>query len=347
MFFGQPPALQDGLTLLRDGKLAEARISFEKALQTDPRNAFAWVSLAETCRRLGDTDAAQAAALKAEQSGTNIPPVDHALASFYAQQGQLARAAAFEEKYAASPKADPQAGLRTAELYQRAGDNPNAERILKSLWEKRGKEPLVAFSYAQVLLRKLDFSGAQVAISAALAANPKDPQLVLVTGVAHYGQRRFPEAIDDFLQVIAIDPSIPQPYAFIGKMMEQAGPKLPEITSAFAARVKSAPDDAIASLVLAKARLAADSKDPQAETLLRASISIDPSQWESHYELGVLLEGRHAYKEAAAELSRSIELDPKQSMPHYHLARVYDRLGESEKAQAERKLHQQLSNSSQ
>jgi len=339
-------SLEQGLTFLRDGKLTEARTAFEQVVREDPKNAYAWVSLAETCRRLKDGAAAAEAARKAEQFGGSIAPVDHALASFYTQQGQLARAAAWEEKYSDSPKADPQAALRTAELYQRAGDPANAERVLKTLWEKRGAEPLVAFSYAQELLRKLDFTGAENAVSKALAANPKDPQLVLVIGVAHYGERRFPEAIDDFLKVIAIDPAIPQPYEFIGKMMEQAGPKLPEITAAFAARVKSAPDDAMAKLVLAKAKLAADSKDPEAEELLRQSVKLDGNQWQSHYELGVLLENRHAYREAEEELLRCIALNSQQPMPHYHLARVYDRLGESDKARAERKLHEQLSHAS-
>lgn len=338
--------LEQGLTYLRDGKLIDARTVFEQVVQQNPKNSFAWVSLAETCRRLHDDHAAENAAQKAEQFGGTIPPVDHALASFYTQEGQLARAAAFEEKYSASPKADPQAGLRTAELYQRAGDQANAERVLKAVWDKRGTEPLVAFTYAQMLLHKLNFTGAENAVSKALAANPKDPQLVLVMGVAHYGERRFPEAIDDFLKVIAIDPAIPQPYEFIGKMMEQAGAKLPQITMAFAQRVRNAPDDAMAKLVLAKAKLAADSKDPEAEALLRQSLNLDANNWESHYELGVLLENKHAYQEAEEELLRCIALDSQQPMPHYHLGRVYDRLGETDKARAERKLHEQLSHAS-
>ncbi len=338
-----PSALQQGLVALRDGKLAEAKSSFEAALQQEPKNAFAWVSLAETCRRLGVTAAAQDAAQKAETFGGNVAAVDHALASFYTQTGDFPHAAKLEEKFAASPQADPQASLRTAELYQRAGDAPDAERVLKAAWEHRGSDPLVAFAYAQVLLHKLDFAGAEEAVRPALAAHPQDPQLVLVTGVARYGERRFADAIDDFLQVIDIDPSIPQPYEFIGRMMEQAGPKLQKITHAFAVRVKNAPDDALANLVLAKAKLAADSKDPEAEKLLRHSLKIDAAQWEAHFQLGVVLEGRHDFKAAAEELKQSVALDPKQPMPHYHLARVYDRLGDNEHAQVERKLHAELS----
>jgi tetratricopeptide (TPR) repeat protein len=346
--FGQTSSpLEQGLVALRDGKLAEARIGFQKALDRDPKNAFAWVSMAETCRRLGDSKAASSAADKAEQYGGDVAVVDHALASFYSQEGLFGHAAGLEEKYSASAKADPNAGLRVAELYHLAGNDAKAESVLKALWERRSEDPAAAFAYGQFLLHKLDFIGAEKAVKSALAAHPKDAQLVLAMGVARYGERRFSDAIDDFLKVIAIDPSIPQPYEFIGKMMENAGTKMPQITKAFEARFRSVPDDALANLVLAKARIAVDAKDASAEGLLRHSIAIDGKQWESHYELGALLEGLHEYKAAAEELNRSAELNPKQSMPHYHLARVYDRLGEPEKAQAERKLHEQLSNSNQ
>ena len=220
-----PPTLQQGLVALRDGKLADAKADFEAALQTEPKNAFAWVSLAETCRRIGDGSTADNAAKKAEEFGFDVPAVEHALASFYSQEGQFARAAKLEEKYADSPKADPQASLRTAELYQRADDAPAAEAVLKRAWEQRSTDPAVAFAYAQVLLKRLDFPAADEAVAAARAAHPEDAQLLLVTGVARYGERRFDDAIDEFLEVIAIDPAIPQPYDFLGRMMEHAGPK--------------------------------------------------------------------------------------------------------------------------
>lgn len=348
LLFSQQPAqsnvLQQGLIALRDGRLPDAKNSFEAVIQQDPSNAFAWVSLAETSRRMGDVPGANDAAQKAEQFGADVPAIDHALAAFYTQQGQLAHAAALEERYARSAKADAQAESRTAELYERAGDLASAERVLKNAWEQRGSDPGIAFSYAQLLLQKLDFTAAEKAVASARAAHPKDPQLILVSGVARYGERRFADAMDEFLKLIRIDPTIPQPYEFLGKMLEQAGPKLPKIIDAFQARVQSAPDDALANLVLAKAKLMANARDPAAESLLRHSIAIEPERWESHYELGVMLENKHDFKAAEEELNRSIALDAKQPMPHYHLARVYDRLGEPELAKAQRKTHEDLSN---
>jgi uncharacterized protein HemY len=69
---------------------------------------------------------------------------------------------------------------------------------------------------------------------------------------------------------------------------------------------------------------------------------LDEGNWEAHYELGVLLEGKRNWPGAAAELKRAADLDGKQAMPHYHLARVYDRLGDEQNAKTERVLHERL-----
>ena len=79
------------------------------------------------------------------------------------------------------------------------------------------------------------------------------------------------------------------------------------------------------------------------EKLLRRSLRLKSDCWESHFELGLALVKQRKFPEAAAELARSAALNAKEALPHYHLARVYDRLGEAEKAAAERELHAQLS----
>jgi Flp pilus assembly protein TadD len=201
---------------------------------------------------------------------------------------------------------------------------------------------LFYFEFGQQLLQKQDFTQAADVLSRGLRANAKDPQLVLALGVARYGQRRFDDAAVAFLQVIQIDPRIEQPYLFLGKMLDQAGTHLEKITKAFEAWAASNPQNAEAQLLLAKARLVGDSQDASAELLLRRSLSLSANNWEAHYELGVLLAAKRNYRDAAVELSRASELDPKQPMPHYHLARVYDRLGEAERAKAEREVHQAL-----
>ena len=301
--------------------------------------------------------------------------VAHALAMFYSERNEFARAAQLEEQFASSAKADRDALGRAAGLYLNAGDirsasklaeqaysqNPNAQNEalfgqvlmasgqseqgtihLANAWKSAKPDPRICFDYAQALLQQQDFAQAVGVLEEGLKSNPKNAQLILARGVALYGQRRFEDAIDAFLETIQMDPTIQQPYVFLGRVLDQASPRLNEITGAYRTWAHENPQNATALLLLAKALIAAGGQDKEAAQLLERSISLDSKNWESHYELGVLRSKQHNYAGAAAELTRAIELDPKQAMPHYHLARVYDRLGERDRAQDERAIHQRL-----
>lgn len=341
-FQPQPSLLQHGLIALKNGQLIEARRDLEQASQADPKNPYIWSSLAQTYLRLKLPDQASAAAHTAEKNGADNPLVCHALALFYSETGQLHRAAEFEQKFAESPQADKAALTRAAHLYLSAGEIQEALKLAQRAWEAHKTDEGNAFDYAQLLLRREDFTQAADVIDAALSAHPQDPQLVLALGVARYGQRRFNDAITAFLKVIELDPAVEQPYLFLGRTLEQAGEHLPQITKAYEGWAVREPGNAKAQLLLAKALLTQDHRSERAQTLLQKSIALDGADWESHYQLGTVLADKRNWVEAAKEFNRSVELDPKQPLPHYHLARVYDRLGQSERAEAERKIHQQL-----
>jgi Flp pilus assembly protein TadD len=282
------------------------------------------------------------------------------------QQGKITEARAdFEQASRADPKNayvwaalaqtylkanEPKLGAAAAETAEKIGSgDPVVSHALAMYYSEVGQlahaaklDSQIAFYWTKEFLDRGDFTQAADVAQSGVAGHPKDAQLVLALGVARYGQRRFDDAVVAFLKVIQLDPQIEQPYVFLGKMLDQAGPHLEEITKAYEAWAASNAQNAEAQLLLAKALLAANSRDERAESLLRRSIAINATDWEAHYELGVLLENRHDYATAARELQRAIELDAKQPMPHYHLARVYDRLGEPERANAERAAHERL-----
>jgi tetratricopeptide (TPR) repeat protein len=164
--------------------------------------------------------------------------------------------------------------------------------------------------------------------------------LELATGVAYYGLRRFPESIDAFLRTIQLDPSAEQPYTFLGKMLEQAEDRLPRIKETFAVLEKSNPDSFLSCYLLAKATALED--PARSEALYRKSIHLNDGFWESHFELGVLLDREGRFEEAASQIQRAVELNPKDPAPHYRLARIYDRLGRTAEAKSERETHARL-----
>ncbi len=265
------------------------------------------------------------------------------------QHGQFAEArTTLQQASQADPK-NAYVWTALAETYLRTGNLAEAKSAAEKAGQIGGGNPVVvhalglfSFHYAQLMLRQQNFTEAADVLSKAMQTDKNNAQLTLALGVARYGQRRFDEAIGSFLEVISIDPSIEQPYIFLGKMLDQAGSRLPAIEKDCETWASKEPQNPKSSLVLAKVLLQSDPGSERAGKLLRRSIQLDPNEWESHYELGLLLTHQHDYKTAAAEFTRSIELDGRQAMPHYHLARVYDRLGEPDRAAAERKIHRQL-----
>jgi uncharacterized protein HemY len=128
-------------------------------------------------------------------------------------------------------------------------------------------------------------------------------------------------------------------------MLDQTTDRLPQILPRFETWAAANPNDALAQFVYAKGLEASGGDSAKVEQLLRASIRLKGDQWESHYELGILLEKQRKFAEAAPELERSAAINPNEAGVRYHLARVYDRLGESEKAAEQRAVHKRLTDS--
>ena len=372
---GAKELLRSGLVALQHHDLAEAKRDLQQASTLAPEDPFVWASLAQVYWKLDDKAQALQSAGKAAQYGSGRPAVLHGLAIFYAEAQEFAKAAELEKQYAESPAADRDAAARAAQLYLNAGDarealalaqknaaanssaasedllgraqaaNGNGEEGLRHLAAAYKANPVsgtIAFDYAQALLTKEEFLSAANVLQPASQANPGDAQLVLALGVARYGQRRFEEAIAAFLKTIQIDPTIPQPYVFLGRVLDQAGNRLGEITADYQAWYRRYPKRFEPAYLLAKAKLAGGGDASEAEKLLRQSIMEKDDYWASHFELGQLLAKQHRYPEAATELQRAVALNPKEAMPHYHLARVYERMGQAEKAKHERELHARL-----
>jgi tetratricopeptide (TPR) repeat protein len=299
---------RSGLIALNENNLTVAETQLETASQLEPQNPRVWLALAQTYRKLHKLPAAQTATKNAEAFADDAI-VLNGLAFYFSEAGDYTKAA--------------EMGARAIEK------NPYQESYY--------------FDLAQLHLRQQNFAAALETLDRGRKNFDRSAQLNLAAGVSYYGLRRFPEAIDAFLRTIQLDPGAEQPYVFLGRVVDQAEDKLPQITAAFAAFAASAPENYFSSFLYGKA-LALQQSD-RAETLLRKSIAHNREFWESHFQLGVLLEHRGKLEEAAAEMRRGVDLNPGDPVSHYRLARLYERLGRSADARAELELHAKLSSS--
>lgn len=249
---------------------------------------------------------------------------------------------------------NPRVWLALAETYWKERKLPQAEKAARNAENWAAGDAVALnllatfytedyyFQVAQSHLQQQDFAGALDTLEPGRKKFSASAQLELVAGVAYYGLRRFPEAIESFLRTIQLDGAVEQPYVFLGRMLDQAEGRLPAVTQVFAAFASRAPDNYLSNFVYGKALTMGD-RPEHAEPLLRKSMAENGGYWESHFELGLLLDREKKFEEAAAEMRRAVELNPRDPVPHYHLARLYDRLGRSAEAAAERETHARLS----
>jgi tetratricopeptide (TPR) repeat protein len=374
--------MQDGAAALDKGDLATAQAKLEEATRLAPGNARAWLLLANTYGRQKKASAALEAATKAEKLGGSDAGILVGLVNFYTElEPDAPKAASLGARYAELRPEDKAAWRRVAALYvvlrdtehaiaagQRAvaaDDSPESHSILAKAYALRRDWPHVEaelkrqleldaydektyFLLSQAYLMQEDFPSAITVLQNGIKVFDKSPQLQLSLGVAYYGARNFPGAVDQFLKVMDLAPDLPQPYAFLGRILEHAGNRQAEVMRRFAEFQANNPNNPLGYVLHAKAIIAQlppagyPPEATAAEGMLRKALSLHEEDAEAHLLLGTLLERKENYTEAATHLERSIALNPKNAAAHYRLARVYLRLGRKEAAEEQRAIHEKL-----
>lgn len=375
--------IEAGIAALDRNDLTSAQSNFEQAARVAPRQPGVWMLLAQTYARQQRMPLALTAAQKAALYAGSDAEILRGLAAFYASAAHdLPKAAAFGAKYAALASEDRTAWRRVADLYLAAGQPAEAvaaaERGLAidpgpeihtvmgqayaqlKKWNEAESELQKAvqlnpydeaahFRLAQIELLQQKYSDAVRVLQAARKVYDRSPQLELTLGVAFYGQRKFGEAVDQFLKTAQLNPDLPQPYAFLSRVLEHAGPRLPDVIRQCEIYEQRNPKSYLGYLLHANALIQqmqgspeADALAARAQELLTQSLQLEQRDSKSHALMGQLLERKKDYAGAARELEKSVELDPKDSAARFRLARVYERLGRKEDAAAQRALHEKL-----
>jgi tetratricopeptide (TPR) repeat protein len=374
--------MNEGIAALDRGDLRKAQANFEAAtkLADDPG---AWMMLAQTLARENESRRAREAADKAEALGATNPRILQALVNFHtALVPDLRKAASVGAQYAAKAPADVTAWRNVAALYLEIGDSAQAiaagrrglpadhsaelHMILGRALANRQEWPDACaefetaiqlspyqeeprFLLAQAYLLRQDFAHSAAVLQDARKVFDKSPQIELALGVAYYGQRKFDAAVAQFLRTIELAPNVSQAYVFLGRILDHAGARLPEITERFSRFEKQNPASDLGYTLHAKALMLAlppAGFPPEAEQsfgLLEKALAIREDSAEAHYLIGTLLERKREFATAAQQLERSIQLNANDSAVHFRLARVYDRMGRREDAERERALHEKLS----
>lgn len=358
--------------------IGKAQQYLERAIEQAPTEARAWIGLAQIQRILNLHAQATRHAAEAARLGRDDPLIQHALAMFHAEYGNWAEAARWEEMYARGSDGSEEAYLRTVSLYLQAdmplqatkvgqaalehGDSGALHNALGKAFTMANRptqglrhlelavealpyEESVHYDLGYFHLRQQDFNEAKQAFLVGRQYFDKSAALEIGLGIAAYGQRRFQESVGHFLRAAELAPQMEQPHAFLGRLLQHATDRIEDVEERMRVYYEEHSENHFGpflygQVLLAKLGAKRDSASlANIESLLRESIDRNEDFWESHYELGVLLEKKREFRAAETHLERATELNPDSSKPHYRLARVYQRLGKSKEAKRERELH--------
>lgn len=340
--------IREALAAMQTNHFATAQSSLEQATKLMPESAAAWFLLAQAHARQNNPIAALPAARRASQFAGKDPTLLYNLAVFFREAAQPDESIALAKRALAVENSAEVHSL-LGQSYAARKDWPNAVAEFKEAVRRAPASEEPVFQLAQAYLQTQDFTSAAAILEQGRKTFDRSAQIELALGVAYYGQRRFQDAVGCYLRVMEFSPDTPQPYYFLGRILEHARDRLPAIIDHAVAFEKRRPGSPLGYVLHAKAifLLLPASGFPeeaaQAAALLETALSIEEKQAEAHYLLGALLDRKQEYAGAAAHLERSVALNGKDPAPHFRLARIYERMGRKEAAAAERLIHERLS----
>ncbi len=128
-----------GVTLEEQGRIGEAIVEYEKALQCNPESAFVSVRLGAALWRAGRREQAAPYLIAAEKAAASEPEVALKLAKFYSQAGRFDDTMRMCAILAATRRYENEARRIRAEALLNNGEPQKAEVLLEELVGDRGE----------------------------------------------------------------------------------------------------------------------------------------------------------------------------------------------------------------
>jgi predicted Zn-dependent protease len=141
---------------------------------------------------------------------------------------------------------------------------------------------------------------------------------------------RTEEAIVEFQQAVAAAPDMPLVHFSLGYLY-WARHRLTEASREFRREADLQNGEQAPALGFLGDIALHNGNQAEAENLFRQSIQMDPGVRIAQYDLGAICADRDDNAEAVRHLQTAIKLDPQSADAYYRLARVYRKLGETDR----------------
>ncbi len=324
---------QTAMALERDGRTAEAEAAWQALAKQYPRNPEPLAHLGFLEAKQEHYDAAIADYKRAMALAPAMPGLRLNLGLAYFKQGAYPKAIEMLEPLAKAAPDDERLnvlmGMSHYGLGQFAAASPYLKRasdadaqnlnLLLTLAHScllSNQYPCVLDAYHRMLALNAesaeadmlvgealdemkDKQGAIHALRAAVAANPKEPNVHFGLGYLLWTQAQYVEAAEQFKAELANDPQHPQAMLYLADSDIQL------------------------------------SKDAEARPLLEALLKADAQSFKGHLDLGIVDADEGRKEDAIREYEAAAKIAPEDANVHWRLGRLYRSMGRAADAKAE------------
>jgi tetratricopeptide (TPR) repeat protein len=223
------------------------------------------------------------------------------------------------------------------------------EEAIRALQQAIAQDPNNESNYldlGRILASHRHFPPALAIAKENVTRHPRSSRASVMKGWVELKMSQFTDAVVSYRQAVELDPTNPEAFRGLGVAQFAAG-MIQEAKSTFEEALKQFPQDALqcqeyAKILFKLAEAGDQGAEFRAASLMNSALALDSRLSEPHYYLGNLALRDAKLREAVQHLERAARLDPKDGKIHYALARVYRRLGKTEDASKELRLHQEL-----
>ena len=270
---------------------------------------------------------------KAMGMAPNMPALRPNLGLAYFKSGDYKRAIeTFQPLLKAHPE-DQQMTLLVGMSYYGLGDYAQAILYLRREAAHDSQNLTLLLTLAHSCLFAREYQCVLDTFHKIVALNAESAEADMLVGEALDEMKDPVGAQREFRAAIAANPKEPNVHFGLGYLLWTKGQHA-EAAEQFQVELDNNPKHTQAMLYLADSDLQMNKPD-QALPLLEKVIALVPDNEMAHRDLGVLYADRAENEKAIAELEKAIRIRPGDVNAHYRLARVYRGMGRKDEANAE------------
>lgn len=297
------PYAQLGLLEARQEHYKEAVPLYRKALAINPNVQGLRLNLGLALFKLGDLKAALPEFTQSlNQAGPGSPEAQRLtilIGMSHYGLAEYAEAVPFLKQAAAADQQNLPLRLALAHSCLWSKQFPCVMDVYHEILTLNSESAEADMLAGEALDEMKDNEGSTKMFRAAVAANPKEPNVHFGLGYLLWAQKIYPEAAREFNAELANDPQHVQSLVYLGDTEIQLN------------------------------------QPAAARPVLEEAVRLDPAQPLAHLDLGILLSDAGDNEGALRELTLAEKLNPNEVNVHWRLARLYRAMGRKDEARAE------------